>query len=75
MHRRTVPSTACWATLATNAAGKVLVGPERPIRGYGAFVNLGLPLSRWFNANPKSHNAGVSSTRMWVKTGGASRPD
>jgi hypothetical protein len=53
----------------------VLVGPERPIRGYGAFVNLGLPLSRWFNANPKSHNAGVSSTRMWVKTGGASRPD
>ena len=45
-------------TLATNAAGQVVVAPERSIRAFGGFVNLGLPLSRWFNANPKGHNAG-----------------
>ncbi len=45
-------------TLATNAAGQVVVAPQRPIRAFGGFVNLGLPLSRWFNANPKGHNAG-----------------
>jgi len=45
-------------TLATNAAGQVVVAPQRPIRGFGGFVNLGLPLSRWFNANPRGHNAG-----------------
>jgi hypothetical protein len=45
-------------TLATNHAGQVVVAPQRPIRGFGGFVNLGLPLSRWFNANPRGHNAG-----------------
>ena len=39
-------------------AANVVVAPERPIRSFGGFVNLGLPLSRWFNANPKGHNAG-----------------
>jgi hypothetical protein len=45
-------------TLATNAAGQVVIAPQRPIRAFGGFVNLGLPLSRWFNANPKGHSAG-----------------
>jgi len=36
----------------------VVVAPQRGIRTFGGFVNLGLPLSRWFNANPKGHNAG-----------------
>jgi hypothetical protein len=45
------PVTGCPAT-------DVVVAPERPIRSFGGFVNLGLPLSRWFNANPKGHNAG-----------------
>ena len=36
----------------------VEVAPERPIRAFGGFINLGLPLSRWFNANPQGHNAG-----------------
>src|ERR1019366_3285895 len=36
----------------------VVVAPERPIRSFGGFINLGLPLSRWFNADPKGHNAG-----------------
>ncbi|MGB7603758.1 MAG: hypothetical protein WBM24_25895 [Candidatus Sulfotelmatobacter sp.] len=39
-------------------AGDVEVAPERPIRAFGGFANLGLPISRWFNANPKGHNAG-----------------
>ena len=44
--------------LATNAAGQVVVAPQKPIRSFGGFINLGLPLSRWFNANPNGHNAG-----------------
>lgn len=46
------------AVLGTNADGQVVVAPQRPIRSFGGFVNLGLPLSRWFNANPKGHNSG-----------------
>jgi len=46
------------AVLGTNAAGQVVVAPQRPIRAFGGFIQLGLPLSRWFNANPHGHNAG-----------------
>jgi hypothetical protein len=46
------------AVLGTNAAGHVVVAPQRPIRSFGGFAQLGLPLSRWFNANPHGHNAG-----------------
>jgi len=46
------------AVLGTNGAGQVVVAPQRPIRAFGGFAQLGLPLSRWFNANPKGHNAG-----------------
>jgi len=46
------------AVLGTNTSGQVVVAPQRGIRAFGGFVNLGLPLSRWFNANPKGHNAG-----------------
>ncbi|HUO26943.1 MAG TPA: hypothetical protein VMU61_14845 [Candidatus Aquilonibacter sp.] len=46
------------AVLGTNASGQVVVAPQRAIRTFGGFVNLGLPLSRWFNANPKGRNAG-----------------
>ena len=38
--------------------GNGVVAPQRGIRTFGGFVNLGLPLSRWFNADPKGHNAG-----------------
>ena len=38
--------------------GTVEVAPQRPIRSFGGFIQLGLPLSRWFNANPSGHNAG-----------------
>jgi hypothetical protein len=46
------------AILATNSSGAVVVAPQRPIRSFGGFINLGLPISRWFNANPAGHNAG-----------------
>jgi hypothetical protein len=46
------------AVLGTNAAGNVVVAPQRPIRAFGGFVQIGLPLSRWFSADPKGHNAG-----------------
>jgi len=39
-------------------AGTVVVAPQQPIRSFGGFVQLGLPLSRWFNADPHGHNAG-----------------
>jgi hypothetical protein len=41
-----------------SCAGTVVVAPQRPIRAFGGFVQLGLPLSRWFNADPHGHNAG-----------------
>ena len=31
---------------------------REPIRSFGGFAELGLPLSRWFNASPTGHNAG-----------------
>jgi len=46
------------ASAALCPQGNVVVAPQRAIRTFGGFVNLGLPLSRWFNANPKGHNAG-----------------
>jgi hypothetical protein len=50
-------------TAALNSAGAcpsgdAVVAPQRPIRAFGGFAQLGLPLSRWFNADPKGHNAG-----------------
>jgi hypothetical protein len=42
----------------TCASGDVAVAPEHGVRAYGGFAELGLPLSRWFNANPKGYNAG-----------------
>jgi len=38
--------------------GKWEIARQRPVGAFGGFLNLGLPLSRWFNADPKGHNAG-----------------
>lgn len=43
---------------ATNGSGNAVVAPQFPVRGYGGFVQVGLPISRWFNADPKGRNAG-----------------
>jgi hypothetical protein len=41
-----------------NRNGVAVVAPQEPVRGYGGFVQLGLPLSRLFDADPKGRNAG-----------------
>jgi hypothetical protein len=46
------------AALGINGAGQIVVAPQRPIRSYGGFINVGFPLSRLFNAKPDGHNAG-----------------
>lgn len=38
--------------------GVAVVAPQEPVRDYGGFVQIGLPLSRLFDANPKGRNAG-----------------
>jgi hypothetical protein len=42
----------------TNSAGEAVIAPQRPVRTYGGFFQVGIPLSRWFNADPKGRNAG-----------------
>ncbi len=42
----------------TGQGGTWKIAPQRPIGAFGGFINLGLPLSRWFNADPKGRNAG-----------------
>lgn len=38
--------------------GVPTVAPQRPVRAQGGFLQLGFPLSRLANANPKGRNAG-----------------
>jgi hypothetical protein len=38
--------------------GVPIIAPQRPVRGQGGFVNVGFPLSRLANADPKGRNAG-----------------
>jgi hypothetical protein len=41
-----------------NRAGVPVVARQLPPRSQGGFVNIGLPLSRWANADPAGRNAG-----------------
>jgi hypothetical protein len=58
----TVPSIdgASNVVFGTNASGAAVVAPQRPVRAAGGFVNLGLPLSRIFGADPQGRNMGWS---------------
>ncbi len=38
--------------------GQPVVAAQNAVRGYGGFINLGIPLSRIFNADPKGRMAG-----------------
>jgi hypothetical protein len=40
-----------------DAHGNAVVAPQRPVRAVGGFIDLGLPLSRLFSANPTGRNA------------------
>ncbi len=57
-----VPSMDGGSTVAfgTNASGTAVAAPQRPVRAAGGFVNLGLPLSRIFGADPQGRNMGWS---------------
>ena len=59
-HSPALPSLGCNVNPGTGtcASGAVVVAPEHGVRAYGGFAEVGLPLSRWFNANPKGYNAG-----------------
>jgi hypothetical protein len=48
-----------------DANGSPFAAPQRPVRGYGAYGELGFPLSRIFNANPAGRNAGWSMNLHW----------
>lgn len=50
---------------APDAGGVPVAAPQRPVRGYGAYAELGFPLSRIFNANPAGRNAGWSMNLHW----------
>jgi hypothetical protein len=41
--------------------GVPTIAPQRPARAQGGFVQLGFPLSRLFNADPKGRNSGWSA--------------
>ena len=58
----TAPSIdgASTVVFGTNSIGQIVVAPERPVRTQGGFAQLGLPLSRIFNANPTGRNGGWS---------------
>jgi hypothetical protein len=57
-----VPSIDGASTVALGFLNGVpMVAPQRPVRAQGGFVQLGFPLSRWANADPKGRNAGWSA--------------
>jgi hypothetical protein len=51
---------ASTVVFGTNASGALVVAPQRPVRASGGFINLGLPLSRIFGADPQGRNMGWS---------------
>jgi hypothetical protein len=51
---------ASTVVFGTNASGAAVVAPQRPVRAAGGFINLGLPLSRIFGADPQGRNMGWS---------------
>ena len=59
---------ASTVVFGTNAAGQAVAAPQLPVRGYGGFVQVGLPVSRWFNADPKGRNAGWQAYCNTVST-------
>jgi hypothetical protein len=51
------------STVVFGLAGATpVVAPQRPVRGQGGFFELGFPLSRIFDADPKGRNAGWTGT-------------
>ena len=58
----TVPSIDGASTVVFGLLNGVpTVAPQRPVRAAGGFAQLGFPISRWFDADPKGRNAGWSA--------------
>ncbi|HJX89701.1 MAG TPA: hypothetical protein VJ372_04350 [Pyrinomonadaceae bacterium] len=58
----TVPSIDGGSTVVFGLLdGVPTVAPQRPVRGAGGFAQLGFPISRWIDADPKGRNAGWSA--------------
>ena len=53
----TVAVTTAATCTASNGTWEIARSTQ-PVGAFGGFLNLGLPLSRWFNADPKGRNAG-----------------
>jgi hypothetical protein len=51
---------ASTVVFGTNGNGAAVVAPQRAVRAAGGFVNLALPLSRIFGADPQGRNMGWS---------------
>jgi len=51
---------ASTVVFGTNAGGAAVIAPQRAVRASGGFINLGLPLSRIFGADPEGRNMGWS---------------
>lgn len=41
--------------------GQAVIADQNPVRGQGGFINLGIPLSRLFDADPKGRMAGFTA--------------
>lgn len=50
-------TVAITAGSCTASGGSWKIAPQRPIGAFGGFINIGLPLSRYFHADPKGHNS------------------
>ena len=60
-NQTTAPSVDGASTVVFGTVnGNAVVAPQRPVRSQGGFVNLGLPLSRIFGADPQGRNMGWS---------------
>ena len=55
------------AVVFGNLGGVATVAPQNPVRTVGGFVEVGLPLSRWFNVKPSSRAAGWSANLHFAK--------
>ncbi len=49
--------------------GVPTVAPQNPVRAVGGFLEVGLPLSRWFNVKPSSRAAGFTANLHYGKDG------
>jgi hypothetical protein len=55
------------AVVFGNLGGVPTVAPQNPVRAVGGFVEVGLPISRWFNVKPTSRAAGFTANLHYGK--------